>query len=260
MNGVGGGGSLPPMAPPAKGGGPDAAVAGAAGGGLTATDAAGQAGLGALLQQLTAAITSLAQAITGAGAIGGGPGTPPPATDAGTTPPPAAPPTTPAETPPTTTPAAPGKEPKTYTVKQGDTLSKIAREHGIKKWQELYELNKDVIGPDPNKIKPGQVLKLPDGATEGTGGEAPPKRTTRREPRREPRRTEPNPDTDNPNTGGLTAAQRTALQNERSTLQGERDRLNNLLMVNGGRIGTQSAVSRLQAIDARIAAINSQLG
>jgi len=24
----------------------------------------------------------------------------------------------------------------------------------------LYELNKAVIGPDPNKIKPGQVLKL----------------------------------------------------------------------------------------------------
>jgi len=52
--------------------------------------------------------------------------------------------------------------PKTYTVKQGDTLWGIAKKmlgDGAK-WKTLYELNKAVIGPDPNKIKPGQVLKL----------------------------------------------------------------------------------------------------
>ena len=32
-------------------------------------------------------------------------------------------------------------------------------------WQEIYQLNKDVIGADPNRIKPGQQLKLPNGST-----------------------------------------------------------------------------------------------
>jgi LysM repeat protein len=49
---------------------------------------------------------------------------------------------------------------KTVTVKSGDTLSKIAAAHGIS-WQKLYELNKGVIGGNPNLIRPGQVLKLP---------------------------------------------------------------------------------------------------
>lgn len=49
----------------------------------------------------------------------------------------------------------------TYIVKSGDYLSKIAKEQGLPNWQELYELNKNVIGADPNKIYPGQVLSLP---------------------------------------------------------------------------------------------------
>ena len=32
-------------------------------------------------------------------------------------------------------------------------------------WQEIYNLNKDVIGANPNLIKPGQQLKMPDGTT-----------------------------------------------------------------------------------------------
>lgn len=31
-------------------------------------------------------------------------------------------------------------------------------------WHDIYNLNKDVIGTNPNLIKPGQVLKMPDGA------------------------------------------------------------------------------------------------
>lgn len=52
---------------------------------------------------------------------------------------------------------------KTYTVKSGDTLSKIAKlELGSSsKWREIYSLNKATIGADPNKIKPGQKLVLP---------------------------------------------------------------------------------------------------
>lgn len=47
----------------------------------------------------------------------------------------------------------------TYTVKSGDTLSGIAARYGTT-WQKLYEKNKDVIGPNPNLIKPGQVLVI----------------------------------------------------------------------------------------------------
>lgn len=56
-------------------------------------------------------------------------------------------------------PAAAPK-PRTYTVKSGDSLSSIAAKNGTT-WQRLYELNRDVIGGNPNLIKPGQELKLP---------------------------------------------------------------------------------------------------
>lgn len=54
-------------------------------------------------------------------------------------------------------------KPKTYTVKTGDTLSKIAKlELGSStKWQAIYNANAKVIGKDPNKIKPGQKLVMP---------------------------------------------------------------------------------------------------
>lgn len=45
----------------------------------------------------------------------------------------------------------------TYTVKKGDNLSKIAQKYNTT-WQKIYEDNKDVIGDNPNLIKPGQVL------------------------------------------------------------------------------------------------------
>lgn len=51
---------------------------------------------------------------------------------------------------------------KTYTVKSGDSLSKIAKlELGdSSKWNQIYKLNQKTIGKDPNAIKPGQKLVL----------------------------------------------------------------------------------------------------
>jgi len=46
-----------------------------------------------------------------------------------------------------------------YVVKAGDNLSKIGKKAG-KSWQEIYEANKEVIGSNPNLIKPGQVLTI----------------------------------------------------------------------------------------------------
>ena len=49
---------------------------------------------------------------------------------------------------------------ETYTVKSGDTLSKIGQHHGVA-WREIYEANKDVIGDNPDKLHPGQPLRIP---------------------------------------------------------------------------------------------------
>ena len=48
-----------------------------------------------------------------------------------------------------------------YTVKKGDTLISIAAKYNTT-WQKIYELNKDVIGNNPNLIYPGQVLIIPN--------------------------------------------------------------------------------------------------
>ena len=61
-------------------------------------------------------------------------------------------------------PAQPLKPaPKTYTVVAGDSLSKIAKKQlgDANKWKQIFEANRDVI-KNPDLIKPGQVLKLPD--------------------------------------------------------------------------------------------------
>jgi LysM repeat protein len=51
---------------------------------------------------------------------------------------------------------------KTYTVKAGDTLSAIAKSQlgSAGAYMKIFELNKDQLS-DPDKIKPGQVLRLP---------------------------------------------------------------------------------------------------
>ena len=55
-------------------------------------------------------------------------------------------------------------------VAPGDTLWDIAaRRLGAgASWPALYALNRDVIGPDPGVIRPGQRLVLPSGSTGGS--------------------------------------------------------------------------------------------
>jgi nucleoid-associated protein YgaU len=51
---------------------------------------------------------------------------------------------------------------KTYTVAAGDTLSKIAQQTlgDAKQYMKIFEANRDQLS-DPDKIRPGQVLKIP---------------------------------------------------------------------------------------------------
>lgn len=56
------------------------------------------------------------------------------------------------------------KEPEAtlYTVKSGDTLSKIAKAHygDARKYPQIFEANRPLL-KDPDKIYPGQVLRIP---------------------------------------------------------------------------------------------------
>ena len=60
---------------------------------------------------------------------------------------------------------APSATPTTYTVKSGDSLSRIAKHlYGdADKWHAIYEANKDRI-KNPDLIHPGDVLTLPPSA------------------------------------------------------------------------------------------------
>lgn len=51
---------------------------------------------------------------------------------------------------------------ETYEVKPGDSLSKIAKHvYGSgNEWKKIFDANTDVL-KDPNKIFPGQKLKIP---------------------------------------------------------------------------------------------------
>lgn len=56
----------------------------------------------------------------------------------------------------------PEPESKFYTVQSGDSLSKIAKEFygDAMKYPVIFEANKPMLS-DPNKIYPGQVLRIP---------------------------------------------------------------------------------------------------
>jgi len=58
--------------------------------------------------------------------------------------------------------ATPASGNETYTVQAGDTLSAIAKKFlgSANAYMDIFNANKDQLS-DPDKIKPGQVLKIP---------------------------------------------------------------------------------------------------
>ena len=47
----------------------------------------------------------------------------------------------------------------TYTVEKGDNLTKIGKKYGLE-WKAIWDHNRDIL-KDPDKIFPGQELKIP---------------------------------------------------------------------------------------------------
>src|SRR5688572_7777347 len=62
-------------------------------------------------------------------------------------------------------PAATSGSHQTYTVQAGDTLSAIAKRYlgDANAYMDIFNINRDQL-TDPDKIKPGQVLKIPEHA------------------------------------------------------------------------------------------------
>ena len=56
-----------------------------------------------------------------------------------------------------------GQQSRKYTVKPGDSLSKISREFygDANQYMRIFEANKNILN-DPNKIQPGQELTIPE--------------------------------------------------------------------------------------------------
>jgi nucleoid-associated protein YgaU len=50
-----------------------------------------------------------------------------------------------------------------YVVEPGDTLRTIAlQQYGdAAQWQRVYQANREVIGPDPDALRPGMRLRIP---------------------------------------------------------------------------------------------------
>ena len=55
-----------------------------------------------------------------------------------------------------------GEEPKFHTVKKGENLSVIAKQHlgNANRYMEIFEANKPML-QHPDKIYPGQMLRIP---------------------------------------------------------------------------------------------------
>jgi LysM repeat protein len=53
--------------------------------------------------------------------------------------------------------------PPHVTVAHGDTLSALARKYygSVEYWPLIWDVNKDTVGPNPNRITPGMTLAMP---------------------------------------------------------------------------------------------------
>lgn len=58
--------------------------------------------------------------------------------------------------------APPPPAEQTYSVRSGDTLSKISKQFygDANRYMKIFEANRETLS-DPDKIKPGQVLRIP---------------------------------------------------------------------------------------------------
>jgi nucleoid-associated protein YgaU len=58
----------------------------------------------------------------------------------------------------------PASRGETYTVKSGDSLSKIAKQYygDASQWQRIYDVNRETVS-NPDLIHPGQKLYIPLG-------------------------------------------------------------------------------------------------
>ncbi len=67
-------------------------------------------------------------------------------------------------TAPTTAPDLSTKAVRTHTVVRGDSLWKVAKQYlgNGNHWKVIYEANREVIGANPDLIRPGQVLTIPE--------------------------------------------------------------------------------------------------
>jgi LysM repeat protein len=68
----------------------------------------------------------------------------------------------PAETKPTSTSKKTSRTPRTYVVREGDTLASISRRFykSSGRWKQIRDANKGVVD-DPGKLKPGTILNIP---------------------------------------------------------------------------------------------------
>ncbi|MFJ3164058.1 transglycosylase family protein [Streptomyces kanasensis] len=54
---------------------------------------------------------------------------------------------------------------RAHTVRPGDTLSAVARLFRVEGgWRAVYAVNRDLVGDDPDLIRPGVMLRVPEGA------------------------------------------------------------------------------------------------
>jgi nucleoid-associated protein YgaU len=112
-------------------------------------------------------------------ACGGGGGSQPTAAPAGATPPAAASPVRPplaspiaAASPSVAGSPSPQPGEQSYTVEPGDSMLSISEQFygDVTQWRRIYDANREVIGDNPDALKPGMVLRIPPPPSPTPGG------------------------------------------------------------------------------------------